>query len=185
MGNVRELVYATLKVNNLIDYIARRFTTFRNGKVNGETCTKQIQTTYGNILITTTKRQMLCQEQASAEQNMTQFTATVKAILDPQQFQTNLTVSFQQHSMADGFVSLCPSISVGRTWPDDAPIFELVETGDINGFLSLLTRGEASLRDRNSQGIPLLFVSGTICLNGLCYAYSCSMRWNNLKCANC
>ena len=43
---------------------------------------------------------------------------------------------------------------------DDSPIFNLVRSGDMDGLLSLLRAGEASLRDCDSVGTPLLHVGG-------------------------
>jgi hypothetical protein len=48
------------------------------------------------------------------------------------------------------------------TLPNDSPIFSLVENGDMDGLLSLLSQGKASLRDRNSFGTPLLHVSRSL-----------------------
>ena len=43
--------------------------------------------------------------------------------------------------------------------PDDALVFEFCKTGNVSGVRSLLVRGEASVRDIDSQGQAPLFVS--------------------------
>ncbi len=84
---------------------------------------------------------------------------TINAMLEHPQFQANVTVNFHQRLLADGYFSLYPSISVGMTLPRDSPIFNIVQNGDLNALQSMLSQGKASLRDRNSDGTPLLHVS--------------------------
>jgi hypothetical protein len=82
-------------------------------------------------------------------------------MFEDERFQANVTVYLHQRTMADGFLSLYPSILVGRIRPDDSPIFRFVMAGNIDGLLSLLSENKASLRDCDSLGTPLLHVSGT------------------------
>jgi hypothetical protein len=125
------------------------------------------------------------QHETNSRQSITEFAASVKATLEHPQFQANLAVNFRQRTMPDRCLSLCPSISVGMTLPDDSLIFKLVANGDLDGLQSMLCQGNASLRDCNSAGTPLLHVS---CPNShvsrLWEAYFRSMRPNSQKCVN-
>ena len=117
--------------------------------------------------MTTTKRRYIAaldssqKELAATSQTTRDFTASIKAILEHPRFKASVTASVHQRITADGFVSLCPSISVGLVREDDSPIFGFVSSGDIDGLLSLLSQGKASLRDCDLFGAPLLHVSGT------------------------
>ncbi len=64
--------------------------------------------------------------------------------------------------MADGFLSICPGISIGMALPADSPIFGFVRNGDMHGLQDLLRQGMASLRDCDLRGTPLLHVSGSL-----------------------
>lgn len=123
---------------------------------------EEVQTAHGKIIMTTKRRQWCTQpssshEKFSNQKYTTEFVSTITAILD--QFQANVTINLHQRAIANGYLSLCPSISVGMILPDDSPIFGIVRCGDMDGLLSLLSQGKASLRDRNSFGTPLLHVS--------------------------
>ncbi|KAF7503129.1 hypothetical protein GJ744_004271 [Endocarpon pusillum] len=122
---------------------------------------KELETTYGKFIMTTKRRQWSADREASHEGTTNskatgELTATWKAILDHERFQANITVYLHQITRADGFSSLYPSILVGRIRPDDSPIFSFVHDGNMDGLLSLLSQGKASLRDCNSFGTPLL-----------------------------
>ncbi|KAH7088968.1 hypothetical protein FB567DRAFT_591081 [Paraphoma chrysanthemicola] len=56
----------------------------------------------------------------------------------------------------DGLQTLNPVISVGRTLPLDSLIFEVVEDGDVDQLRHLLAERRFSLRDRDTNGTPLL-----------------------------
>lgn len=120
--------------------------------------------------MTTTERQYIKTsdpfqtELATISQPTREFAASIKAVFNHPRFQANLTVSLHQRATADGVFSLCPSISVGLIRPDDSPVFKLVKDGDMDGLLSLIGQGKASLRDCNSRGTPLLHVSAPIFL---------------------
>ena len=82
-----------------------------------------------------------------------------------------------------GFLSSNPFVTIGKTLPSESSVFSLVAEGDVEGLQTLITRGEATLRDRNCFGTPLLHVSEPsvgcelrlICL---------SMRQGNQECAS-
>lgn len=125
---------------------------------------EEVQTAHGKIIMTIKRRQWCSRPRSSDEKitnqkHTTEFVGTITAILD--QFQANVTINLHQRAIANGYLSLCPSISVGMILPDDSEIFDIVREGDMDGLLSLLSQGEASLRDRNSFGTPLLHVSGS------------------------
>jgi hypothetical protein len=52
-------------------------------------------------------------------------------------------------------------ISVANVLPIDSPVFTLVEQGRLAEFKEMLMRGEASLRDQDEFGTPLLFYANT------------------------
>jgi hypothetical protein len=117
---------------------------FRNGKVIGKCNPGQIQTAYGKITMMT-RRQYFADPMSSLEEITTQpttreFSATIKAIFDHPRFQANLTVDLHQRALADGFLSLCSSISVGMIREDDSPVFGFVECGDMEGFRAYSAR---------------------------------------------
>lgn len=49
-----------------------------------------------------------------------------------------------------------------RNVPDDAPIFELCETGDLDSVQRLFLKGEASVKDADSLGRTPLYVSSSL-----------------------
>lgn len=155
------------QVKRLIDLTVRRYPSFTNGKIIGQCKREEFETIYGKLITTTKRRQWFADPKSSHEETTTpqstgELIATCKAILDHERFQANVTVYLHQRTMADGFLSLCPSILVGRIRPDDSPIFSFVKSGYMDGLLSLLSQNKASLRDCDSFGTPLLHVGGPI-----------------------
>ena len=51
------------------------------------------------------------------------------------------------------------TVEIARAVPDDALLFEFCRKGNLDGVRSLLSRGEASVRDVDSHGRTALFVS--------------------------
>ncbi|ERF71232.1 hypothetical protein EPUS_08150 [Endocarpon pusillum Z07020] len=152
----------TLVVNQKGKAESHRLSTFKNRKISSKRSRKEIPKAYGKITMTTTESHYIATSDSSQEQITTspqttrEFTASLNAVLDHPRFQANLTVSFHQHATADGFFSLCPSISVGLIRPNNSAVFECVRYGDMDGLLSLIGQGKASLRDCDSYGTPLL-----------------------------
>ncbi|KAH9882577.1 hypothetical protein J1614_000813 [Plenodomus biglobosus] len=56
----------------------------------------------------------------------------------------------------DGLQTLNPIISIGRTVPRDDPVFATVISGDVDSLRRLLAERRATLRDRDTNGTPLL-----------------------------
>jgi hypothetical protein len=57
-----------------------------------------------------------------------------------------------------GLQTLNPVISVGKTLPFDSPVFNIVESGDVDQLRRLLAERQCTLRDRDINGTPLLHV---------------------------
>ncbi len=122
---------------------------------------QELQTAYGNISV---MKKRTCplgvidsqRDDASADV-VNEF--SIKAMLNHPRFQASVVAKFQQRLFHDGYVAISPSISVGMTLPNNSPLFHIVERGDVRGLKTLLSRGMASLRDRDFDGTPLLHVS--------------------------
>jgi hypothetical protein len=52
-----------------------------------------------------------------------------------------------------------PSVSASRILPESHPVFTTIKSDDLDGLIRLLGSREASLRDRDDRGWPLLMVS--------------------------
>lgn len=65
----------------------------------------------------------------------------------------------RQIQTSKGFSCLFPNIVVGRTLPDDSLLFTVVRSGNVRQLQGMISHGNATLRDRNSRGTPLLHVS--------------------------
>jgi hypothetical protein len=79
-----------------------------------------------------------------------------------------IVVRLQQVSYAWELLYPAPSLVVGNVRPDDAMVFSTVLNGDVEYLQTMITEGEANLRDRDSQGRPLLHVGFTIRRNEFC-----------------
>ena len=71
-----------------------------------------------------------------------------------------LTVQLFQTQVSAGNLIFNPFVSIGKTLPQDSPIFSIVKKGDVEGLQNLISRHEGTLRDRDCFGTPLLHVSG-------------------------
>lgn len=60
-----------------------------------------------------------------------------------------------------GSYQAIPRLFVNNILPENSPVFRVVRNGELAKFQDMLIRGEASLRDQDEYGTPLLFV-GTI-----------------------
>lgn len=58
----------------------------------------------------------------------------------------------------DGLHTLNPVISVGKTLPRNSLVFTIVESGDVDQLRRLLAERQSTLRDRDTNGTPLLHV---------------------------
>lgn len=57
-----------------------------------------------------------------------------------------------------GSYQAVPRLFVNNILPENSPVFRVVRNGELAKFQSMLMRGEASLRDQDEYGAPLLFV---------------------------
>ena len=60
----------------------------------------------------------------------------------------------------DGLQTLNPIISIGKTLPRDSLVFQIVMKGHVDQLRRLLAERRYTLRDRNTDGTPLLHVRG-------------------------
>lgn len=126
---------------------------------------RQLQTSRGTLLVSTLERQftILANKENSRESlellGNCKFTAQVQ--FKPSQPGQNAMIlaSFNQQTSSDGFLSLTPSLSFSMMLPNNSPVFQLIEEGNLDGLIDMFSHGEASLRDRDEAGIPLLHVS--------------------------
>jgi len=56
-----------------------------------------------------------------------------------------LNVQIRKRMMANSFETVYPTMSVGKILPKDSPVFEIVSSGDLISFRSLLAPSERSL----------------------------------------
>ncbi|KAF2806383.1 ankyrin [Mytilinidion resinicola] len=80
----------------------------------------------------------------------------IKAFVRHGDLNNVLVAQIRQFRLSTGFSCRNPFVSIGKTLPDDSPIFSVVRKGDVEELQQLLSRGEATLRDRDSWGTPLL-----------------------------
>jgi hypothetical protein len=70
----------------------------------------------------------------------------------------NVTAYIHYRQGHDGLQTLNPIISIGKTIPCDSLVFEIVRSGDVDALKRLLAERRCTLRDRNTNGTPLLHV---------------------------
>lgn len=58
----------------------------------------------------------------------------------------------------DRLLTMNPIISVGKILPSDSPVFLIVLSGDVNSLQRLVRERRVTLRDRDTNGTPLLHV---------------------------
>lgn len=79
----------------------------------------------------------------------------------------SISVTFQQITYANTFLSTKPVVSFSTHIPYDSPVFSAIEDGDLDGLIKLLSEGQASLNDRDVEGRCLLHVSAIGFLVGI------------------
>jgi hypothetical protein len=62
------------------------------------------------------------------------------------------------HGYQGWYHGAIPRLFVSNVIPENSPVFKVVENGKLAKFQDMLARGEASLRDQDEYGTPLLFV---------------------------
>jgi hypothetical protein len=122
---------------------------------------KDVVSPYGNFTVTARRKKAMNKYPAISKE--LEFAATVQARVDHPLFQGCLTLSFHQRAVQGGYQALYPTISVGRVWPLNSPIFKSISDGDMPAFMSLLRNGKATVWDRDECGSPLLHVSSLAC----------------------
>jgi hypothetical protein len=60
--------------------------------------------------------------------------------------------------MSNAFWSVPPHFSVGNIWPDDAPVFQVAASGNIQDMMKLLHNSEYTIRDHDTNGMSVLYV---------------------------
>ena len=157
---------------------------FTDGRIVQKHKNKEIaRPTYKTTITIAEKR---FQSFGGTQPHAIEYSAKIKAFLEHQQSPIVLVAHIRQSQLLSGFSSLNPAISIGRSLPDDSPIFEYVRQGDVEQLQRLLTRREGTLRDRDSRGTPLLHVSRldrnqTVAASALTPP---STQSTNRKCAN-
>jgi hypothetical protein len=75
--------------------------------------------------------------------------------------QAVLVTKLRQTHWLHSYSSISPHICVGKTIPDDSPIFSVIRAGDVNQVLRMISDRQVTIRDRDSHGIPLLQYAST------------------------
>lgn len=70
-----------------------------------------------------------------------------------------IAVKMQQRMSYEGSFLKKPALSISALLHPGAEVFRLIEKGDLNGLIQLLSLREASLTDRDLEGRSLLSVS--------------------------
>ena len=100
--------------------------------------------------------------QDNAQDTRTDFPEILEAYFSflPKNFQNpRIAVKVQQMNSYAGTFLKKPALSISALLPPDARIFRLIEEGDLNGLIQLLSLREAFLTDRDLEGRSLLSVS--------------------------
>ena len=100
--------------------------------------------------------------QDCAQDTRTDFPETLEASFSflPKNFQNpRIAVKIQQMNSYEGSFLKKPALSISALLPHDAESFRLIEEGDLNGLIRLLSLREAFLTDRDLEGRSLLSVS--------------------------
>ncbi|KAF2229856.1 ankyrin [Viridothelium virens] len=85
-----------------------------------------------------------------------EYAMKIKAFLNDPQGSTVVTVQLLQTCFHSAMLSSNPFVAVGKTLPMDSPLFSLVWEGNVEGLQAFIADGQATLRDRNVHGAPLL-----------------------------
>ena len=100
--------------------------------------------------------------QDNAQDTRTDFPEILEASFSflPKNFQNpRIAVKVQQMNSYAGTFLKKPALSISALLPPDAEPFRLIEQGDLNSLIRLLTLREAFLTDRDLEGRSLLNVS--------------------------
>lgn len=89
----------------------------------------------------------------------TEYMMKIKTTFHHSQDSSILIAQLYQTYFAKRTLSMNPFVSIGKILPIDSPIFSLVREGDVEGLQALISQGQATLRDRDSFGTPLIHVS--------------------------
>ncbi|OAL29584.1 hypothetical protein AYO22_01998 [Fonsecaea multimorphosa] len=160
LKRMRGLVSASPAVE--VNQAPKRFTTKSAGKVVQKNRSIELVLSGCRATITINKRAFQAFGNPSEPGELTtgpyaeEFFATVKASIEDSKSPAVLVAYLRQIRFDNGFSSLNPVISIGKTLPRSSAIFDIVRNGDVEGLRRLLARGEGSLRDRDTKGIPLL-----------------------------
>ena len=123
-----------------------------------------VDTPFGKFLVILTHRQLLLSPNLLSNrtyvgQQATELIATIKRMPDKLTLQAIIAAHVHQCMITHGYQSLYPSIFVGVTLSDHHPIWRMIKSRDLAGFICLLDRGEAPLRSYDRNGVSLLQVT--------------------------
>ncbi|KAF2490020.1 hypothetical protein BU16DRAFT_622574 [Lophium mytilinum] len=119
-----------------------------------------VSTSFYKAKISITERRITFERDSDSDStkktDMIETITRVKAFVRHRDLNNVLVAQIRQFQLSTGFSCRNPFVSVGKTLPDDSPIFSIVENGNVEALQQLLSRGEATLRDKDSWGTPLL-----------------------------
>lgn len=124
---------------------------------------KMIDVDSGILTVTTNKRQRKrmdyrC-EYMLADFDTNEVELRAEIIFKPKTSQSMLTVSISRSSILCNTFSDIPRLFITNILPVNSWVFQLAATGTVEELLSLVAKGEASLRDHDTKGKSLLHVS--------------------------
>ncbi|KAK0652665.1 hypothetical protein B0T16DRAFT_490474 [Cercophora newfieldiana] len=124
---------------------------------------KKITIDEGLLMLTSLKRSRLPMTTNSGTSSFTHFEAAGREFRGTVSFfPTNplsslmIIASVHQEEVRGGTYCETPRLCVNRLLPSDSRVFNLVREGRLEELQAMVSRGEASLRDRDVQGMSLL-----------------------------
>ena len=98
------------------------------------------------------------QPESASEVVTEAFAGTLTLLPKTKGKKMKLRAFFAQHVMRNGVFSFAPTLSFHAIIPDNSSVFQLIESGDLEGLKQILQNGRASLTDCNTSGNSLLGV---------------------------
>lgn len=122
---------------------------------------EEIDIADGKFIFMTNKRQRLSSKTPSIEcdDEISDGELVVNVTYRPSDAPWMLTLSLSQGTLCDMGMYSIPNISIASIRPYNDKVFEVVKNGLIDELQRMLANGEASLRDHDEAGTPLLHVS--------------------------
>jgi hypothetical protein len=85
----------------------------------------------------------------------------MKLVFRPEKLNNMLQIQVQQYQTFFGNLSLPPIVVANNIVRNDSTVFRVARDGPVQELQRLFAAGEASLRDCNENGAPLLYVGAT------------------------